>query len=95
VEKHVWTPEDFGVPRASLDALAGGDATENARIALAILGGAKTAHRDIVLVNAAAGLMAVGLAGTPRSAMLKAAESVDSGRALAVLENLQEKFPLT
>ncbi len=94
VEKHVWTPEDFGVPRASLDALAGGDAAENARIALAILGGAKTAHRDIVLVNAAAGLMAVGLAGTPRSAMRKAAESVDSGRALAILENLQKKFPL-
>jgi anthranilate phosphoribosyltransferase len=93
VEKHVWTPEDFGVPRASLDALAGGDAAENARIALTILRGAKTAHRDIVLVNAAAGLMAGNLAGTPRSAMLKAAESIDSGRALAVLENLQKKFP--
>ena len=95
VQKHVWTPEDFGVPRVSLASLAGGDAAENARIALAILHGAKNAHRDIVLVNAAAGLMAAGLADTPRSAMLNAAESVDSGRALAVLENLQKKFPLS
>jgi len=94
VEKHVWAPEDFGVPRASLDSLAGGGAAENAAITVDILRGAKSARRDIVLVNAAAGLMAAGLADSARTAMLRAAESIDSGRALGVLENLQEKFPL-
>jgi anthranilate phosphoribosyltransferase len=92
VEKHVWKPEDFGAPRASLNSLAGGDGLENAKITLEILRGAKNAKRDIVLVNAAAGLMAAGLAESPRAAMLAAAESVDSGRALRVLEKLQEKF---
>ncbi len=92
VEKHVWKPEDFGAPRASLNSLAGGDGLENAKITLEILRGAKNAKRDIVLVNAAAGLMAAGLAESPRAAMLEAAESVDSGRALRVLEKLQEKF---
>src|SRR5258708_4549350 len=92
VEKHVWKPEDFGAPRASLNSLAGGDGLENAKITLEILRGAKNAKRDIVLVNAATGLMAAGLAESPRAAMLEAAESVDSGRALRVLEKLQEKF---
>jgi anthranilate phosphoribosyltransferase len=92
VEKHVWTPEDFGVPRASLETLAGGDGVENARITLDVLRGAKSAKRDIVLVNAAAGLMAAGVAETPRAAMSKAAESIDSRRALGVLEKLREKF---
>ena len=92
VEKSVWMPEDFGVPRASLDALAGGDATANAKLTREILGGMKGPKRDIVLVNAAAGLMAAGLARAPGEAMAKAAEAVDSGRAMAVLEKLQKEF---
>jgi anthranilate phosphoribosyltransferase len=94
VEKQMWAPEDFGVPRASLEALAGGGAAENAAITVDILRGAKNPRRDIVLVNAAAGLMAAGLADSACTAMLRAAESIDSGRALGVLENLQKKFPL-
>jgi anthranilate phosphoribosyltransferase len=96
VKKHVWMPEDFGVPRASLCDLEGGvagdAAAENARITLEILRGVKNAKRDIVMVNAAAGLMAAGLAESPRAGMALAAESVDSGRALGVLEKLQEHF---
>jgi anthranilate phosphoribosyltransferase len=93
VEKSVWMPEDFGVPKVALDALAGGDAAENARLAVELLGGMKGPKRDIVLVNAAAGLMAAGLDATPRDAMTKAADAIDSGRAMAVLERLQQKFP--
>ena len=95
ISRHLWTPEDFSVPRASLDALAGGDAVENARIVVAILGGQSGPRRDIVLVNAAAGLLAAGIAVDLPAAMLKAAESIDSGRALGVLENLQKNFPAT
>jgi len=92
VQKSVWMPEDFGVSRASLEALAGGDAADNARITLEILGGRKGSQRDIVAVNAAVGLLAAGLAPTPREAMIKAAEAIDSGRAMAVLEKLQKRF---
>ena len=93
LEKHTWTPEDFGVPRASLPDLAGGSASDNARIAQAILRGEKGARRDIVLVNAAAGLLAAGLAASLREGMAKASDSMESGRAASVLENLQKKFP--
>jgi len=92
VEKSVWMPEDFGVPRASLDALAGGDAADNARITREVLGGMKGPRRDIVVVNAAMGLLAAGLASAPREAAAKASEAIDSGRALAILQKLQKKF---
>ncbi len=92
VAKSVWMPEDFGVQRASLDALAGGDAAENARITGEILGGMKGPRRDIVVVNAAVGLLACGLASTPREGMAKASEAIDSGRALGVLNQLRKKF---
>jgi len=46
-----------------------------------------------VVVNAAAGLMAGGLAKNAREAAAKAAESIDSGSAAGVLEKLQNKFP--
>jgi anthranilate phosphoribosyltransferase len=93
VEKSIWTPEDFGVPKVGLDALAGGDAAENAKIAVELLGGMKGARRDIVLVNAAAGLMAAGMATTHCEGVAKAADAIDSGRAMAVLKQLQLAFP--
>ncbi len=93
VEKRVWAPEDFGVPKVGLDALAGGDGAENAKIAMELLGGTKGPRREIVLVNAAAGLMAAGLAATPSEAIVLAADAVDSGRAMAVLKQLQREFP--
>jgi len=93
VEKSVWMPEDFGVAKVSLDALAGGDAAENAKITMELLGGVRGPKRDIVLVNAAAGLLAAGLAATPREGVAKAAEAIDSGRAMGVLKQLQQNFP--
>ena len=93
VDKQVWSPEDFRVRRATLDDLQGGDPARNAEIARQVLGGASGPQRDIVLVNAAAGLVAAGLAGDLKSAMAKAAESIDSGAAAERLEQLQKKFP--
>jgi anthranilate phosphoribosyltransferase len=92
VKKSVWTPEDFGVSSVPLEALAGGDATDNARITQEILGGMKGPKRDIAIVNAAVGLMASGLANAPKEAMEKATEAIDSGKAKAVLEALQKRF---
>jgi len=93
VQKTVWMPEDFGMPKVSLDALKGGDAAANAKIALDLLGGMQGPKRDIVLVNAAAGLMAAGLAATPREGISRAAEAIDSGRVMSVLKQLQREFP--
>ena len=92
VSRHVWKPSDFGVTQAELSSLKGGDSTRNAQIVLEILHGALGPGRDIVLVNAAAGLLAVGLAADLRSGMEAAARSIDSGAALAKLESLQKKF---
>ncbi len=88
ITRHTLTPDDFGVPPASLDALRGGDSARNAEIIRAILGGAGGPQRDIVLVNAAAALVTAGKAAGFREAMRLAADSIDSGAALRKLEDL-------
>ena len=74
------------VPRAPREAIAGGDAAENARIARAILSGEKGAPRDAVLLNAGAALCVAARAGGLAEGVRLAAESLDSGRAQAALE---------
>lgn len=95
VEKSLWTPADFGVRRATLDALAGGDAAKNAQIARDILAGTPGPARDIVLVNAAAGLLIAGLVTSLSAGMEAAARAIDSGSAAETLRRLQEKFPVS
>jgi anthranilate phosphoribosyltransferase len=95
VQKHVWKPEDFGVRRALLSQLAGGDPACNARIATEILSGVKGPARDIVLVNAAAGLVAAGISMNLHDAMAAAARSIDSGAAADRLARLKKNFPLS
>jgi anthranilate phosphoribosyltransferase len=82
------TPEEFGIRRCSMDALRGGDATANAGIVRNLLQGEEGPKRDIVLLNAAYGLMAARMAETVREGMAIAADAIDSGRALAQLEKL-------
>jgi anthranilate phosphoribosyltransferase len=76
------------LPRpASLNQLAGGDATTNAEILESLLRGeTRGPRRDLVLLNAAAGLVVAGSAPDLVSALALAADTLDSGRALAVLE---------
>ncbi len=81
-----FTPEDFGVRRARLEDLLGGDPAENVVITRNILDGAGGPKRDIALVNAAPAIVAAGIAEGFTEAMSLAAESVDSGRANRVLE---------
>lgn len=83
-----FTPEDFGVPRAQREHLLGGDATVNAAIISAVLAGEAGPRRDISLVNAAPAIVAAGLADGFTSAMDLARESVDSGAALRVLDEV-------
>ncbi|MFI5362194.1 MAG: anthranilate phosphoribosyltransferase [Elusimicrobiota bacterium] len=82
------TPESVGLKRRPLAELAGGDAARSARIVRAVLSGASGAPREACLFNASAALQAAGLARNWREGLALAAESIDSGRALAAIEAL-------
>ena len=88
-----FTPEDFGVPRAAIEALAGGDAATNVEITRAVLGGKRGAHRDVVMINAAPAIVVAGLADGFVEAMELAAASIDSGAAEATLQRAIEFAP--
>jgi len=81
-------PVELGLPRAKLSDFQGGEPEENATIARAILEGEKGPRRDIVLLNAAAGILVGGKASDLEEALEMARESIDSGRALEKLEQL-------
>jgi anthranilate phosphoribosyltransferase len=87
-ERRVLDPGNFGVRVATLTDLKGGDAAENRDIARAILSGEKGPHRDIVLVNASAALVAAGRAADFLEGMTLAAQSIDSGAAMAKVDQL-------
>jgi anthranilate phosphoribosyltransferase len=95
VEKHLWMPSDFGVKRAFGGDLLGGDAMNNAAIVQNILNGEHGAKRDIVIVNAAAGLVASGLAKDLREGVKIAEKSINSGAAAGKLEALRKKYPVS
>jgi anthranilate phosphoribosyltransferase len=82
------SPRNAGLPDARPEDLTGGNAVENAAHIRALLGGLKGPLRDIVLLNAAAALLVAGKAKTLREGVALASESIDSGKALAVLEAL-------
>jgi anthranilate phosphoribosyltransferase len=88
VHTYEVTPEEFGMKRASLEELAGGNASENAGIVRRILAGEKSARRDVVLLNAAAALVAAGKAEHIAGAVPVAEKSIDSGAAAGKLEAL-------
>jgi anthranilate phosphoribosyltransferase len=81
VRRYMVTPEDFGVSRAPLEALRGGDAAENAALIRRILDGEPGPPRDIVIANAAAALVAAGVASNFRDAAQLAAGALASGAA--------------
>jgi anthranilate phosphoribosyltransferase len=82
------SPRNAGLPDARPEDLTGGNAVENAAHIRALLGGLRGPLRDIVLLNAAAALLVAGKAKTLREGVALASESIDSGKALAVLEAL-------
>jgi len=97
VRMYSLTPEDFGLRRSPLEAIRGGDAKENAEIIHKVLGRSLAQqdhgrehgpHRDIVLANASAALVAAGCAKDFVEGVRIAAESIDSGAARERLEAL-------
>jgi anthranilate phosphoribosyltransferase len=81
-------PEEFGMMRATLADIAGGDAAENAAIVRDVLSGKKSPRRDVVVLNSAAALVAAGRVDHLTDGVPLAAKSIDSGAAAAKLEAL-------
>jgi anthranilate phosphoribosyltransferase len=80
-------PSDLGLARVSPADLSGGDAAENALLARRLLGASERGpKRDIVVANAACGIYVGGAAPSLPDAVDAAARSIDSGKAMAVLE---------
>lgn len=97
VTEHDLDPRELGIPRARIDDLLGGDAQRNAAVVRAVLAGEKGPVRDIVVLNAAAGLVAFDLVGEPEETRLPitdrfqekmelAEQAIDSGAARDKLE---------
>ena len=84
------SPADFGIRKAKLSDLAGGEPAVNAAALSALLGGENSAYRDIVLLNAGAALSIAGKASDIKQGIAFAAESLDSGKAKSVLTRLAE-----
>ncbi len=82
------TPEEAGLPRASLDEIKGGEAAVNADAMRRMLAGEAGPFRDIVLYGSAAGLVVTEKADDLKAGVALAAEAIDSGRAGRVLERL-------
>ncbi len=89
-EVRTWVidPAELGFPPAGPDDLDGGDATRNAEVVRKVLGGEHGPVRDVVLLNAAAALMAAGLAPDLADGVSLAAASIDDGAAAGALDRL-------
>lgn len=81
-------PQDYGIPLGSINDLRGGSPDENAQIIEKILKGEKGPRRDVVVLNAAAGIMVGGKATTMEEGIQLAKEAIDSGKALDILQQL-------
>ena len=95
--KYNVEPKAFGLSAVTKDSIRGGSAETNASIAMKVLQGEKgpsptdgwRAHRDVVLVNAAFGLLVAGKVRTVQEGVSMAVESIDSGKALKKLNDLR------
>jgi anthranilate phosphoribosyltransferase len=81
-------PLDFGLPQARADKLLGADASRNADAVRAVMAGEKGAHRDLVLLNAAAALVVAGLADDLKAGLELGANTIDDGAAQRALDTL-------
>jgi anthranilate phosphoribosyltransferase len=93
IKRYEVAPAAFGLPEADPAGLKGGDSAHNARILREALEGAPGAVRLSALMTAAAALYVIGAVSDLRAGAARAAEALDSGRALAVLERLRALAP--
>jgi len=80
--------KEVGLSYAPLEDIRGGDATENAAILKSVLRGEPSAYLDTVLLNAGIGLFAAGVSSTIQNGVQQARKSIQTGRALRVMESV-------
>ena len=90
ITESTLNPEDFGLSKSNPKDLVGGDADTNAKALKAILNGEKNAYRGIVIANAAAVLVIAGKKTDLKEAAKEAAQALDNGEALEVLNKYIE-----
>ena len=93
IRQYTISPEDLGLAPALLESLAGGSVEENAEIMTDVLRGASGPRRDVVVANAAGGIVAGGKAADLREGVQIAQESIDSGRGYGEAGTAQESQP--
>jgi anthranilate phosphoribosyltransferase len=81
IKRYTLTPEDFGLSRAPIETLRGGDAAENAALIREVLEAQPGPRRDIAVINAAAALVASGIAANFQDGAQLAAKAISSGLA--------------
>ena len=86
VHERVGVPEDFGIARAGVDVIAGGDAKTNAAAIEQILRGERHRATDTVVLNAAAVLVAIGAETSPTAAAARARAALEGGHASRAFE---------
>lgn len=90
ITKGQFSYADLGMDEVPLEAIKGGDATENAAILLSVLRNEPSPFRETTIVNAALGFFAAGKVETLEDGVTLAREVLASGKALAVLDKLKE-----
>ncbi len=89
ITKSMLNPIDYGIKKASLEDLKGGDAKSNAQTVKNIISGKETgAKKDIVVLNAAAAIIVGGLADDFASSLKIAEQAIETGKAIRHLEKL-------
>ena len=88
LHRYVVDPVELGVAHDDPSAVRGGDTGTNVDLTRRVLGGERLGHRDLVLLNAAAGLVAAGVVDDLAAGIEAGAAAIDDGRAAAVLESL-------
>jgi anthranilate phosphoribosyltransferase len=91
VERRTVSAADLGLDAAATDRLTGGTPQENALLIEAVLRGEPGPRRDVVLLNAAAGLMAAGRVPSLAEGIALAAATIDAGGAMALLDRLRDR----
>jgi anthranilate phosphoribosyltransferase len=88
IESYTVDPTAFGIATAPREALTGGEPSTNADLARQVLAGEPGPHRDVVCLNAAAGLLTAGLVPDLGAGVEAARASIDDGKAAGALERL-------
>jgi anthranilate phosphoribosyltransferase len=90
VVEHHWTAETFGLPECQVAELRINSPAESADVLRAVFAGQQGSHRNIVLANAAAGLLAAQAASDPGNGVELAAQAIDSGKVRELVPRLAE-----